>query len=77
MYAAPPSHSIQLNSSTFTFIDALGSIFDPLNDNHPTAMLQKYITYYVFHGRVTLFFANNFLTQRRIPMKFLHNFFKL
>ena len=31
--------------------------------------------YYVFHGRVTLFFANNFLTQRRITMKFLHNFF--
>ena len=26
--------------------------------------------YYVFHGRVTLFFANNFLTQRRITMKF-------
>ena len=31
-------------------------------------------SYYVFHGRVTLFFANNFLTQRRITMKFLHNF---
>ena len=31
--------------------------------------------YYVFHGRVTLFFANNFLTQRWISMKFLHNFF--
>ena len=31
--------------------------------------------YYVFHGRVTLFFANNFLTQRWITMKFLHNFF--
>ena len=30
--------------------------------------------YYVFHGRVTLFFANNFLTQRRITMKLLHNF---
>ena len=30
--------------------------------------------YYVFHGRVTLFFANNFLTQRQITMKFLHNF---
>ena len=24
---------------------------------------------------VTLFFANNFLTQRWITMKFLHNFF--
>ena len=33
------------------------------------------VTYYVFHGRVTLFFANNFLTQRWITMKFLHNFF--
>ena len=31
--------------------------------------------YYVFHGRVTLFFANNSLTQCRITMKFLHNFF--
>ena len=30
--------------------------------------------YYVFHGRVTLFFANNSLTQCRITMKFLHNF---
>ena len=34
------------------------------------------IYYYVFHGRVTLFFANNFLMQCRITMKFLHNFFK-
>ena len=32
-------------------------------------------TYYVFHGRVTLFFTNNYLTQCRITMKFLHNFF--
>ena len=31
--------------------------------------------YYVFHSRETLFFANNFLTQRRITMKFLHNIF--
>ena len=31
--------------------------------------------YYVFHDRVTLFFANNSLTQCRITMKFLHNFF--
>ena len=34
------------------------------------------VDYYVFHGRVTLFFANNFLTQSRITMKFLHNFFQ-
>ena len=33
------------------------------------------LTYYVFHGRVTLFFTNNSLTQCRITMKFLHNFF--
>ena len=33
------------------------------------------MNYYVFHGLVTLFFANNFLTQFRITMKFLHNFF--
>ena len=31
--------------------------------------------YYVFHGRVTLFFADNSLTQCRITMKFLHKFF--
>ena len=31
-------------------------------------------TYYVFHGRVTLFFANNSLMQFRITKKFLHNF---
>ena len=32
--------------------------------------------YYVFHGRVTLFFADNFSTECRITMKFLHNFFQ-
>ena len=31
--------------------------------------------YYVFHGRVTQFFANNSSTQCRITMKFLHNLF--
>ena len=35
----------------------------------------KIMYYYVFHGRVTLFFANNSLMQCRITMKFLHNFF--
>ena len=34
------------------------------------------IAYYVFHGRVTLFFADNFSTECRITMKFLHNFFQ-
>ena len=38
--------------------------------------LLKMITYYVFHGRVTLFFANKSLTECRITMEFLHNFFK-
>ena len=33
------------------------------------------MNYYVFHGRVTLFFANNSSTECRITMKFLHNFF--
>ena len=37
--------------------------------------LKSVIYYYVFHGRVTLFFANNSLMQCRITMKFLHNFF--
>ena len=32
-------------------------------------------TYYVFHDRVTLFFVINSLTQCRITMKFIHNFF--
>ena len=40
-----------------------------------TSFSLKFSHYYVFHGRVTLFIANNFLTQRRITMKFLHNFF--
>ena len=31
--------------------------------------------YYVFHGRVTLFSANNSLMQCRITVKFLHIFF--
>ena len=30
--------------------------------------------YYVFQGRVTLFFADNFSTECRITMEFLHNF---
>ena len=34
-----------------------------------------YGIYCVFHGRVTLFFANNFLTQCRITMKFLQKIF--
>ena len=29
-----------------------------------------------FKGRVTLFFANNSLTEYRITMEFLHNFFR-
>ena len=32
-------------------------------------------TYYVFHGRVTLFLANNFLTECRITMEFLQKNF--
>ena len=31
--------------------------------------------YFVFHGRVTLFFANKFSTECRITMEFLHNYF--
>ena len=33
------------------------------------------MNYYVFHGRVTLFFANNSSMQCRITMKLSHNFF--
>ena len=43
--------------------------------NSPTVLFDLVQNYYVFHGRVTLFFANNFLMQRRITMKFWHNFF--
>ena len=32
--------------------------------------------YYVFHDRVTLFFADNFSTECRITMEFSHNFFE-
>ena len=33
-------------------------------------------TYYVFHGRVTLFFTNNSLMQFWITMKFLQKNFR-
>ena len=33
------------------------------------------LTYYVFHDRVTLFFADNFSMECQIIVKFLHNFF--
>ena len=33
------------------------------------------MAYYVFHGSVTLFFANNSLTESRITIQFLHIFF--
>ena len=36
----------------------------------------KIMYYYVFHGRVTLFFANNSLMQCRITMKFYTIFFR-
>ena len=32
-------------------------------------------SYYVFHDRVTLFFADNFSTECQINVKFLHIFF--
>ena len=38
-------------------------------------ILVKLTTTYVFHDRVTLFFADNFSTECRITMEFLHNFF--
>ena len=43
----------------------------------PTQLNVKQLTshYYVFQGRVTLFFADNFSTECRITMEFLHNFF--
>ena len=34
------------------------------------------LMYYVFHGRVTLFFADNFSTECRINMELLHYFFR-
>ena len=33
------------------------------------------LAYYVFHDRVTLFFADNFSMECQIIVKFLHNFF--
>ena len=35
------------------------------------------VTAKYFIGRVTLFFANNYLSEYRIAMEFLHNFFYL
>ena len=34
-----------------------------------------YLVTKYFIGSVTLFFANNYLTEYRITMEFLHNFF--
>ena len=36
--------------------------------------MTAWVHYYVFHGRVTLFFADNFSTECRITMGFMHNF---
>ena len=33
------------------------------------------MNYYVFHDRVTLFFADNFSTECRSTIEILHNFF--
>ena len=57
----PPSHSIQLNSSTFTFIDAPRSIFYSLNDNHPTAM------YNLTFSLATCIFFNVFMYRLLMP----------
>ena len=36
----------------------------------------EWVCHYVFHDRVTLFFADNFSTECRITMEFMHNFFR-
>ena len=45
-----------------------------IKSNSRTFLLIFY-SCYVFHDRITLFFADNFSTECRITMKFLHNFF--
>ena len=40
----------------------------------PSIVLMS-MNYYVFHDRVTLFFADNFSMECQIIVKFLHNFF--
>ena len=62
----------------YTYALFSGALFS----GHPAAATYCYCgyfrrerNYYIFHGRVTLFFANNSLTQCRITMEFLHNFF--
>ena len=37
--------------------------------------MQLKMSYYVFHGLVTLFFADKVSTECRITLEFLHNFF--
>ena len=56
----------QLNACPLSLSDSIMVIFH---------CVYYTLTTYVFHGRVTLFFANNSLMQCRITMKFLHNFF--
>ena len=50
-------------------------IFNQIVSGYNNFQFYPWNYYYVFHGLVTLFFANNFLTQFRITMKFLHNIF--
>ena len=58
----------RLGNTTAIFIDG--------EDASKVKVLLGYIpNYYVFHDRVTLFFADNFSTECRITMKFIHNFF--
>ena len=56
--------SLTISRYALTYYELMGEI----------QIWQKYIKY--FKGRLTLFFANYYLTEYRITMEFLHNFFK-
>ena len=61
-----PIKSINIIKMNYILDRIFSSIIQDVNKLH----------YYVFHGRVTLFFADNFSTECRITMKFLPNFFQ-
>ena len=62
------------NFSSFRYV--IRNQIDAFACNSPeNEFMRWFCNYYVFYDRVALFFADNFSTECRITMKFLHNFF--
>ena len=57
------------------FVSYLKFLTNTLSSFYIPVSFKSFTTKY-FIGRVTLFFANNYLTEYRITMEFLHYFFR-